>query len=87
MAGESYEGWPNRETWALNLWLTNDEDLYNQARGYAADPDEGERALRDWVEDELWPHLHRTSDGLFMMGDVGSLWRVEWVQVAESLRA
>lgn len=25
---DEYNGWPNRETWAVNLWLGNDQDLY-----------------------------------------------------------
>jgi len=25
----SYEGWANYETWAVNLWLSNDEGSYN----------------------------------------------------------
>ena len=25
---DTYEGWKNRETWALNLWLSNDQALY-----------------------------------------------------------
>jgi phage-related baseplate assembly protein len=34
---EQYNGWANRETWALNLWLSNDEGLYNMTRERVAD--------------------------------------------------
>ena len=26
---EKYNGWTNYETWAVNLWITNDQDTYN----------------------------------------------------------
>lgn len=29
---DTYQGWKNRETWALNLWLTNDQGLYEMTR-------------------------------------------------------
>lgn len=35
--GQSYEGWSNRETWAFNLWLSNDEGTYDQVREAAQD--------------------------------------------------
>lgn len=40
---EEYNGWVNRETWALNLWLGNDEGLYNEVREIA------ERATSEYV--------------------------------------
>lgn len=28
---KTYNGWTNYPTWAVNLWLSNDEGLYNEA--------------------------------------------------------
>lgn len=28
MKTETYNGWTNRETWLTNLWLTNDQGIY-----------------------------------------------------------
>jgi hypothetical protein len=30
MADERYNGWVNRETWSLALWIDNDQGLYNE---------------------------------------------------------
>lgn len=36
-SSDSYNGWTNRETWALNLWLSNDQGLYEMTRERVAD--------------------------------------------------
>jgi hypothetical protein len=34
-ADETYNGWKNYPTWCVNLWLGNDEGLYNEATAKA----------------------------------------------------
>jgi hypothetical protein len=29
---QTYNGWKNYPTWAINLWLSNDEGIYNETR-------------------------------------------------------
>lgn len=31
MTEDTYNGWKNYPTWVVNLWLSNDEGLYNEA--------------------------------------------------------
>lgn len=89
MTQETYNGWANRETWALHLWIKDEQLRYRQARFYASrgDEREGEETLREYVVDDLWPRLPYTPDGLQMMREVGSLWRVDWGAVTRALRA
>lgn len=37
MTDERYNGWTNYETWAAALWIDNDQEAYNHARGLAQD--------------------------------------------------
>ena len=49
---ERYNGWRNYETWAVNLWLTNDPFCYEQLMSIVQNPDtlgEQSTALREWI--------------------------------------
>ena len=95
---EAYQGWRNRETWAVALWLGNDQGLYEMAREAMSDFMEAgysqERAERakDFVTSLLDPDAYEFEFGSEqppeirrIAADVGSLWRVDWEEVAEHL--
>lgn len=82
-----YNGWPNRATWNVSLWLSNEEGLYNDVnvleRRYVRDPEPDEesdvedfaKALKAYCE-ELW------SDGLTPDGD--ALAEADFEEIARS---
>ena len=95
MFDQEYNGWPNRETWACALHLSNDESLYETCRELVDtcmyDAPAGE-VLRRWVELEVVDPVLHPLGGLNrsetwqrnMVADVGSFWRVDWSAVAAS---
>jgi len=90
---EKYNGWTNRETWALNLWLTNDEGLYNEVLKVLKEADKKDKkegtkiiykvdALKEYIED-LREEAEDNINLREMFKDVGSLWRVNWGEIVE----
>ena len=78
-----YEGWRNYETWAVNLWLANDEGIYNGARELDLS-DDAERELRDYVESILWGDEAPAGLAADLIGH--ALAYVDWAAVVESVR-
>jgi len=93
---QEYNGWSNRETWATKLWVDNDEGLYYHAKDMASGyGNEDKRGLADGLEEWITELLDMEQvftappaqrKALIMMSsDIGSLYRVNWYEIAESL--
>lgn len=53
MSEQGYQGWKNYPTWCVNLWLGNDEGLYNATRKLVNDTVVG-IANHDNVSSRIW---------------------------------
>src|SRR5688572_23614480 len=64
-ADETYNGWANRETWLVHLWLSNEEHSYDAAREIVArglPAAVTQSALRDFVEEYAYADMHNGPD-------------------------
>ena len=78
-----YNGWTNKPTWIVNLWLTNDEAtayVLNEIANGSMHVHNAADRLKAWVE-ELVPSSGMASDLLSW-----SLAYVEWREIVESHR-
>lgn len=92
MSGDEYNGWPNRETWAVHMWATNTEGLYLWMLRMAADAERRPGVLADMLEEHFmgyWAHITGTPspgdrDVWLMFQDMNPLYRVDWFRLAEA---
>jgi hypothetical protein len=99
METQDYNGWTNRETWATMLHIDNDQVLLETAMEYAKQElDQAERdssiaiyelaqVIQNWIEEDLLTRENIAgNEGLWLMlSDIGSLYRVNWREIAENL--
>jgi len=93
---EAYQGWKNRETWATSLWLSNDEELYRTVEEMATQAKLGNQEtpgleirelaeeIESFLENDLKGLVGPDSELVLMFEDIGSLWRVDWYEIAEN---
>ena len=77
-----YNGWSNRETWIVNLWMTGDQSYYEQLCEIISSRDSVDNqteALKGWIRFEydgeyssLWADLINNS-----------LAEVDWYEIVE----
>lgn len=88
---EKYNGWTNRETWALALWIDNEEYIYEEvyeivsnAKKYGASDYMIADKVKEYIDeyyDEFWENLNKYHKNMWQ--DIGSYWRVNWVELIE----
>lgn len=90
---ETYNGWKNYPTWAVNLWLSNDEGLYNDTQQLVNSaklsnvPEHSPlrfdvaEDLKRWVTDSLAPDLG-ASFAADLLGY--ALDEVDWYEIADA---
>lgn len=91
MSDQKYNGYANRSTWAVCLWLDNDEGSYNQWRDRAFElrdehEDKGDAvsALADEISREHEEFCPPELSGIYLDLLAHALNCVDWREVAES---
>lgn len=79
MMTETYNGWANRETWNVALWLGNDEGFYREAVSF------GQRTLPAHDEEAKVEAFCRNLFG-DMTPDGDRLDGVDWAEIAADIK-
>lgn len=81
---DGFNGYTNRETWVVCLWLNNDESTQRYFREMCAGLSRFEAA--DWIRDNLSETFDSVDLGGLMADLLGTaVARVDWPEVADSL--
>lgn len=90
-----YNGWHNYETWCINLWLSNDEGIYNMVNEIVSGAVDGDaepdwqkvsvaNAIEEFVKD--LPEVTVVTEQASFVSDLlgAALSEVDWYEIAEA---
>ena len=80
-----YNGYTNYQTWNVQMWIDNDQGLYEYSREIAADLEKPSR-IADWLKDYI-EDMNPVNDQASMFTDImgHALASVDWYEIAENL--
>ena len=64
---DTYNGWKNRQTWNVALWINNDEGLYRAAVEYVNSHDNRRKLYADFIR-SMGMEYNRTPDNIAWLG-------------------
>ena len=83
----TYNGWSDRETWLVSLWLNNDESLYLQLLA-AVELQEPTLIKAEWLAERVQEQLdwHLEDQGVSLWVDMlrSSFYRVDWGEIIDA---
>lgn len=75
-----YNGWTNKETWQVNLHITNEEESYLEAKSKASAEE-----LQEWFEATAYELIDSLPNVLWSLVNV-ALNKVNWQEIYEGLQ-
>jgi hypothetical protein len=86
----NYKGFSNRETWAVHLYLSNDEDFHEMLKSEIKWNNRNPDTIASFLEDVLFSWEYWFDKGLMskellkMFFDIGDINQVDWDEVAQN---
>jgi hypothetical protein len=84
----TYNGWSSYETWAVKLWIDNEQGSYEEARDLAKQAKEMSPEPKAWLADhfkEEYEEARPEVEGVWADLLGAALGSVDWFEIAESL--